>query len=180
VKAPNPGVASPGLTGAVAFTDISGFTEFTALRGDDEALRLLAVQERLVRERLPEGARLVKELGDGLLLWFPEADTALAATLDLQDDFRAEGTTSELPLWVRIGLHWGRQTRRGNDLIGHDVNIAARVVDVAGPTEVVVTEALLSRLPGSQERSRLEIDELGPVVMKGLPEPVRLFRVTRS
>ena len=45
------------LTGAVAFTDICGFTEFTAVRGDRDALRLLGTQERLVRGCLPSDAR---------------------------------------------------------------------------------------------------------------------------
>ena len=45
--------------GAVAFTDIVGFTEFCALRGDDEAVALLSLQERLVRGALPSGARIV-------------------------------------------------------------------------------------------------------------------------
>jgi|SRR5947207_1993550 len=163
------------LTGAVAFTDICGFTEFTAVRGDEDALRLLTAQEEVVRECLPEGARIVKEIGDGLLLWFPEARAALRSALDFQDGFRAQEARTELPLWVRIGMHWGSQTRRGSDLIGHDVNIAARVVDVAGPSEVVVTEALVAKL--GETAHEMEIDELGPVVMKGLPDPVRLFRV---
>jgi len=167
------------LTGAVAFTDICGFTEFTAVRGDDDALRLLAAQEAVVRARLPEGARVVKEIGDGLLLWYPEPVAALASALAFQDGFKAQETESELPLWVRIGIHWGTQTRRRDDLIGHDVNIAARVVDVAGPAEVVITEALLRRLHQSETPINFEIDELGPVVMKGLPEAVRLFRVTQ-
>ena len=55
-------------TGAVVFTDLVGFTEFTATAGDDEALRLLAVQEQIVGELLPTDARIVKELGDGLML----------------------------------------------------------------------------------------------------------------
>jgi adenylate cyclase len=169
--------SSQVLNGAVAFTDICGFTEFTALRGDEDALLLLAAQERLVRGRLEDGARLVKDLGDGLLLWFPDAESALRTALDLQDSFQAEEASSDLPLWVRIGIHWGTQRRRGNDLIGHDVNIAARVADVAGPTEVVVTEALLSQLPPSRGEPGLEVEELGPVVMKGLPDALRLFRV---
>lgn len=168
------------LTGAVAFTDICGFTEFTAVRGDQDALRLLGTQERLVRACLPPGARLVKELGDGLLLWFPDAPGALSTTLDLQDAFQAESAATELPLWVRIGLHWGAQTPRGNDLIGHDVNIASRVADVAGPTEVVVTEALLANVPDDELHDDVDVEELGPVVMKGLPEAVRLFRVSRT
>ena len=168
------------LTGAVAFTDICGFTEFTALQGDDDALRLLAAQEEVVRANLPEGARVVKELGDGLLLWYPEPQTALASTLAFQEGFRDRELDTDLPLWVRIGVHWGTQTRRGDDLIGHDVNIAARVVDVAGPSEVVVTEALLLQVQqGEAPLDGIDVEELGPVVMKGLPDAVRLFRVTR-
>ena len=163
------------LTGAVAFTDICGFTEFTAVRGDEDAVRLLTAQEEVVQSRLPDGARIVKEIGDGLLLWFPEPRAALLSALAFQDGFRAQEASTELPLWVRIGMHWGSQTRRGNDLIGHDVNIAARVVDVAGPSEIVVTEALLAKL--GEVALDVDIDELGPVVMKGLPDPVRLFRV---
>jgi adenylate cyclase len=167
------------LVGAVAFTDICGFTEFTAVRGDRDALRLLGTQERLVRGCLPDGARVVKELGDGLLLWFPNATSALTTTLRLQDQFESESAATELPLWVRIGVHWGTQTRRGDDLIGHDVNIASRVADVAGPTEVVVTDPLLEQIRPSNALDDFEIEELGPVVMKGLPDPIRLFRVAR-
>jgi adenylate cyclase len=168
------------LVGAVAFTDICGFTEFTAVRGDRDALRLLGTQERLVRSCLPDGARVVKELGDGLLLWFPNATSALITTLQLQDAFESESAASELPLWVRIGVHWGTQTKRGDDLIGHDVNIASRVADVAGPTEVVVTDPLLEQIRPSDALDDFEIEELGPVVMKGLPDPIRLFRVART
>jgi len=60
------------------------------------------------------------------------------------------------------------------------VNIASRVADVAGPTEVVVTDQLLSQIRPSNALDAFEIDELGPVVMKGLPDPVRLFRVART
>jgi len=97
------------LTGAVAFTDICGFTEFTAVRGDRDALLLLGTQERLVQNCLPDGARVVKELGDGLLLWFPDAAVALTTTLRLQEEFESESSVSELPLWVRIGVHGGRR-----------------------------------------------------------------------
>ncbi len=162
------------LVGAVAFTDICGFTEFTAVQGDEAALRLLATQELIVRDGLPSGSRLVKELGDGLLLWFEDPAAAVRTTLALQRRFEAESAVGDLPLWVRIGLHWGRQTVRGEDLIGHDVNVAARIADVAGPTEVVVSGPMVAQLGGRLDGVRF--DELGPVVMKGLPDPVPLFR----
>jgi adenylate cyclase len=162
------------VEGTVVFTDIVGFTEFTALRGDEEALALLSTQERLVRAALPEDARIVKELGDGLLLWFPDACEALRTVLALQEQFEAESSESMLPLWVRVGMHTGRQTRRGSDLMGHDVNVAARVVDVAGPGEVLLSDATLTQV--DDRLPEVAFEELGPVVMKGIPQPVRLYR----
>ena len=159
--------------GTVVFTDIVGFTEFTALRGDDEANALLSKQERLVRSVLPPKARIVKELGDGLLLWFEDACEALTTTLRLQQLYE-ETADSEMPLWVRAGVHSGRQTYRGDDLIGHDVNVASRVADVAGPAEVLISDATLQEI--GDKLPDVEFDELGPVVMKGLPEPMRLYR----
>ena len=161
--------------GTVVFTDIVGFTEYTALQGDEEALALLAKQTRLVEEALPSDARIVKELGDGLLLWFADACQALACALLLQQRFESESDDLQ-PLWVRIGMHTGHQRRRGNDLVGHDVNLAARVVDVAGPGEVLLSDATLARINGGLPD--VSFDELGPVVMKGIPEPVRLYRAT--
>ncbi len=166
---------SPSVTkGTVVFTDIVGFTEFTALRGDEEALTLLSTQERLVREALPPDARIVKELGDGLLLWFPDACTALDTSLRLQERFEQESNESTLPIWVRVGIHSGRQTRRGDDLVGHDVNVASRVVNVAGPGEVLLSDATRSEI--NDDLPGVCFEELGPVVMKGIPDPVRLYR----
>jgi adenylate cyclase len=164
--------------GTVVFTDIVGFTEYTALRGDEGALELLSAQDRLVQEELPTNARIVKELGDGLLLWFADACEALDTTFRLQQRFEAESAVSALPLWVRVGMHSGRQTCRGDDLVGHDVNLASRVVNLAGPGEVLLSEATLEEI--DDQLPEVSFEELGPVVMKGIPKPVRLFRALRN
>lgn len=161
-------------SGAVVFTDIVGFTEYTATNGDDHALALLELQSRVVQERLPAGARVVKELGDGLLLWLPDGPAAFAACVDIRDGL-AHAASEQLPLWVRMGMHWGCPTARGDDLVGNDVNVAARIVDVAGPGELLFS--LQARDAAGPSLAGLAIDELGPVVMKGIPDPVRLFRV---
>ena len=79
------------------------------------------------------------------------------------------------PLWVRMGVHWGRQTRRRDDLIGHDVNLAARIANEASPSELLLSEATLEAL--SEQSTAAHFEELGPVIMKGIPDPVRLYRV---
>ncbi len=175
-----PAVPAPAkvLEGAVLFTDIVGFTEYTALEGDGRALEMLALQERLVSELLPQGARVVKELGDGMLLWFPEPCAAIEHSLALQERFGEAAIERSMPLWVRMGLHWGRQAARRADIVGHDVNVASRIMDVAGPGELLLSEAMLERTEGGV--NGVEFEELGPVVMKGIPEPVRLYRATRA
>ena len=171
-------------TGFVVFTDLVGFTQLTAERGDEFALALLERQDQIVSGALVDGARVVKELGDGLLLWFPEGSAALDICLGLQASFCA-ASTEEAPLWVRMGMHWGRPRRRGDDLVGHDVNLAARIVDVAGPGEVLVSEHALGHLglldpcsggDSAGAQNGLGFEELGPVFVKGVADPVRLFR----
>jgi adenylate cyclase len=166
-----PSSAEP-VEGTIVFTDIVGFTEFTATRGDVEALQLLAIQERLTTATLPDDARVVKELGDGLLLWFPEPVSALHSAFALHHGFEAESASTGLPLWIRVGMHHGRALARGADLVGHDVNLASRIVDVAAPGEVLVSDTVR----GGVEPGAVCFSELGPVVMKGVPEPVRLWR----
>jgi adenylate cyclase len=160
--------------GTVVFTDIVGFTAFNAERGDEEALTLLAEQERVVRGVLPDDARLVKELGDGLMLWFPDAGVAIAACVRLQSQIEHGDTEHDFPLWLRMGVHWGRQNTRRDDLVGHDVNVAARIVEMAAPREVLVSEATWKEAGGAVDG--VAFGEIGPALMKGLPDPVWLYR----
>jgi class 3 adenylate cyclase len=169
-------VTTAAVEGAVVFTDIVGFTAFTAERGDDEALALLAEQEQVVKHVLPPEARLVKELGDGLMLWFPDAGSAIASSVQLQVFLQERQTDEMFPLWIRIGAHWGRQSTRGDDLVGHDVNVAARIVQMAAPREVLVSEATWVQAGRAVEG--VAFNEIGPAMMKGLPEAIWLLRAS--
>ncbi len=163
--------------GAIVFTDIVGFTELTDLHGDDAALALVDEQLSIVREALPTGARIVKELGDGLMLWFDDAAEAVLTALVLQRHFNA-ASVGEMPLWVRIGMHWGTPRRRGDDIIGRDVNLASRVSDLAGAGEVLVTDHLISAAGGETAFDDVLFDSLGSVFVKGVADPVPVSSVT--
>jgi adenylate cyclase len=116
----------------VAFTDLEDFTTYTEAEGDDAARRLLIGHHResgpIVRSR---GGRVLKRLGDGLMLTFPEPEAAVLACLELGE---------AAPLRLRAGIHGGNVLLTGDDVIGHVVNLAARVTESAAAGELVVTD----------------------------------------
>lgn len=165
--------------GAIVFTDIVGFTELTAIHGDDAAVKLLSLQDEVVEATLPPSARVVKEIGDGMLLWFDDMAAAIRTGLDLQQGYRA-ASVDGLPLWVRMGMHWGCPRRRGNDIVGHDVNLASRIAGLAGPGEILCTGDAVTAATADGELEGVAFDQLGPVFVKGIPDPVPVSRVTRA
>lgn len=167
---------SPTSAGAIVFTDIVGFTELTDQHGDDVAIELLELQDKVVQSSLPPDARIVKELGDGLLLWFADPRAAVETSLDLQRRFEAE-TSNGIPLWVRIGLHYGNPRRRGDDIIGRDVNLTSRIAALAGPGEVLCTGVAAAAAGPIDGVGFLP---LGPVFVRGIVEAIPLLRVMRN
>jgi class 3 adenylate cyclase len=92
--------------------------------------------------------------------------------LGLQRSFEHDDE-SVLPLWVRMGVHWGCPRSRGDDIIGRDVNLASRIVDLAAPGEVLLSEAaaeVIGDLKG------VDFEALGPVYVRGFSDPVPLVR----
>lgn len=172
--------AGTSSAGAIAFTDIVGFTELTELHGDDAALTLVDRRTSLTREVLPPASRIVKEIGDGLLLWFDDPIDALRTALTLHERLAIAAADDDVPLWVRIGVHWGAPKRRGDDLIGHDVNLASRVTGLAGPGEVLCTGAVVEAVGGHRAVPGVRIEFVGATYVKGLATPVPVHVVTRG
>jgi adenylate cyclase len=118
---------------AIVFTDLEGFTRFTAENGDDAAITLLDDHHKLVGPIVrSRGGRVVKRLGDGLMLLFPAGEAAVLAALELQE-------TSPDPLRLRAGVHLGDAVVTRDDVVGHVVNVTARVTECAKGGQVLVT-----------------------------------------
>ena len=164
---------SAGQTGrlAVAFTDLEGFTRFTEKNGDDIASHLVADHHRtvgpIVRSR---GGRLVKRIGDGLLLTFPEPEAAVLACLELV-------ATPPSPLRLRAGIHVGDVVMTRDDVVGHVVNVAARVAESAKGGEVIVTGDVRDAVDGLP---RVEFGRARKKGFKGLVEPIPVAKVAYS
>ncbi len=173
--------SSTTVSGTLVFTDLAGFTAFTSERGDDAALALVERFESIVTDLLPADARVVKQLGDGLFLFVPNAHEAVSAAWAFSERCANE-SSSDAPLWVRTGVHVGTAIARGTDLIGHDVNIASRITALAAPSEVLASDATrraveheLLDAPGACLDVLFET--VGPVFVKGIDDPIRLSRV---
>ena len=153
---------------SVAFSDLEGFTAFTSERGDAEASALLRdhyeVVDAVVRSR---GGTIVKTLGDGHMLSFREPSAAVMSCVDLV-------AASPAPLRLRAGGHLGSVVRTETDLFGHVVNVAARVTDLAGGGQTMVTVELrdaAGKLP------RIEYEEPHAAALPGLDERVAVCEI---
>jgi adenylate cyclase len=156
---------------AVMFTDLEGFTRYTARQGDDAASSLLVEHHRVVGPLIrSRGGRIVKRLGDGLLITYPGAEAALLAGLELVDAERS-------PLRLRAGLHLGDVLTVADDVIGHVVNVAARVTEMARGGEVLVTHEVREAVGGDFDR--VGFSRLRRKHVKGLDEPVGVCRAYR-
>ena len=72
-----------------------------------------------------------------------------------------------------MGMHWGNPRRRGDDIVGHDVNLAARIVELAGPGELLCSE---STIAAAGAIDGVLFEPLGPVFVRGIADPVPIVR----
>jgi class 3 adenylate cyclase len=144
---------------------VVGSTELLDRLGDDAAHRLRRRHFALLRQALRDhGGREVKSLGDGLMVVFPDLGVAVACALAMQ---RACGDPDDGAA-LRIGIAAGETLSEEGDYFGRPVIVARRLCDAAGGGEVLVSEPD-RRLPGAAGH---RLEPLGPLVLKGLREPV--------
>lgn len=119
----------------VMFTDLEGFTRYTTDHGDEAAATLVADHQRLVGPIVrSRGGRIVKRMGDGLMMSFPAPEAAVLAALELVDAVDDSG-----PLRLRAGIHIGEAVITHDDILGNAVNVAARITEEAGPGVVLAS-----------------------------------------
>jgi adenylate cyclase len=154
---------------AIAFADLAGYTRFVEEEGEEEALSYVERFIDAVADTLPDGARVVKTIGDEVMV--VGQDTA--AILDWAVGF-SRLYENERPA-PRIGINAGPVLYRDGDYFGREVNLASRVVARARGGEVLVTGQLLAEI---SDLGHLRVDSIGQVKLKGFNEPSSLCRVS--
>ena len=167
-------VRDPG-TRTVLFTDIVDSTVLTQEVGDEVAMELVKVHDKIVRNALAaSGGREVKHTGDGMMVVFVSAAAAIKCATQIQREickYREEHPES--PLKLRIGVAAGEPVEHANDLFGSTVQLAARLCSHAQPEQIVVSNVVAELCVGK----RVPLQDLGKVTLKGFDRPLRVHVV---
>jgi class 3 adenylate cyclase len=148
-----------------AFVDMCGFTRFSDIHGDEEAVVVLTRFRTLVREIASDhGVRVAKWLGDGAMFVSTEPTALIETILDLVG--RSNGLDLMLPL--RAGLGGGPVILfEGDDYIGGQVNLASRLCDAASPNEILASAHLMAAVPANAD-----VQQCGHRPVPGFAQPV--------
>jgi class 3 adenylate cyclase len=150
----------------VLFTDIVDSTGRAAAMGDQAWRVLLDTHDAIVRDEIRRwDGREVNTTGDGFLSAFESPTQAVRAAQAMVDAARAHGIA------IRAGIHTGECERRGEDLAGLTVHIAARVAALAASGEVLVSRTVRDLVSGSE----LRFVPRGEHELKGVPDTWQLF-----
>jgi adenylate cyclase len=154
---------------AICFVDLTGYTRLTEERGDrfaaDVAAQLASLVKDISRRR---GGSPIRWLGDGGMFHFRHPAHGVEAGLDMVE----QAPAIELPP-AHIGIHAGPVIFQDGDVYGRTVNIASRLASVAQAGQVIVSEEVAQLAEG------FSFQDIGPVTLKGVAAPMRLFRAER-
>jgi adenylate cyclase len=167
----------PRITKVLLVMDVVESVRIMEQDQDDFVRRWQQLVQHAEQQVLPRhGGRIVKSLGDGLMLEFATAQGSARASFALQHFSRQAnvGLRSEQQIHLRIGGHLASFVADQHDIYGTDVNLTARVCTLAGPGEMVVTADLRDSLTDALDAN---IEDLGDCHLKHVKEPIRAYRI---
>jgi adenylate cyclase len=160
----------------IVFTDLADFSSWALDAGDTQTLALLRdVGEAIEPEICSRHGEIVKRLGDGLMAVFEdpgEAIEAAHAAAGALESIQVDGHSPRL----RAGVHTGRPRRLGGDYFGVDVNVAARVAEAAGAGEVLISDAVHSKVEGDT----VQLKRRWRFSAKGAPKGLKVYAAEPS
>ena len=161
---------------SIVFAGLCGYAERVGTQTWEESQRMLRLHEALVDPVFRKfGGRRIKQIAGTFLVSFDSPTQAVLCAAALQD--RVGRFDERLPLEqrlrARVGIHLGEVRLLRGDVFGEAVNIASRIEAQCGPGEVLFGESVWL----SMNRAEVRAEDLGERSLKGVPEPVRVFRL---
>jgi class 3 adenylate cyclase len=167
---------SPDGMVTIMFTDVVGSTEMMERLGEERWLELMLTHSRLVRECVAaHGGEVVRSEGDGFMLTFASARSALHFAVALQRTFAHHNREQfEEPVLVRVGAHTGNIFHTGEDFLGRAIVLAARISGAASGGEILVSSALRDY---TRRAGDWRFGEPAKMSLKGLATVERVYRL---
>jgi len=151
----------------ILFTDLVGSTSRAEASGDARWKRLLDRHDEVNRTTVSRhGGEVIKTTGDGVLALLPSATAAIDAARTIRAELAGED------LQVRVGIHVGEVDRRGDDVSGLAVNVAARIMSEATAGQILVSDAMRSMVTSGG------FVTIGRRKLKGITGDWELYAVT--
>jgi adenylate cyclase len=159
---------------SVMFADVSGSTELYETVGDMAAFEAIARCIALMKSQAQaSGGRIVKTIGDEVMVVFPEAERAMQAAIDMQLAVAELPAIAGLSMSLRIGLHHGSVLPDDSgDVFGDTVNIAARLTELASPGQILTSKDTVDLLSA---RWRQMARQLYSIHVRGKRQPTELY-----
>lgn len=176
VERPDLARVTPDGRVVILFSDIEESTALNERIGDRAWVKLISSHDKLVSDLVQRrSGHVVKSQGDGFMIAFSRAEHAVRCGLDLQRALRRDANRKRHEqIRVRIGIHMGRSVRRGDDLFGRNVAMAARVAAQAVGGQILVSQPVRDALSDSDG---IRFDDGRNVELKGFSGTYRLFAV---
>ncbi len=166
--------ALEGLPVTLLFTDLVDSTVLLQRVGDEKGQRIFEAHHEVLKQVVEaHGGHEVKWLGDGLMVAFRSAASAVRCAIAMQRAAH-EGAAAGEPVAIRVGLNVGEALRDETDYFGTPVVIARRLCDRAQPGQILCSHLVAGLLAG---RRALRFHDLGPISLKGVAHPVRVSEV---
>src|SRR3984957_5912795 len=161
---------------AILVSDVVGYSRLAGADEDRTLARLRGLRGDLIDPAIAaHRGRVVKRTGDGSIIEFRSVVEAVRCGIEIQNGLieRNAGVPEERRIEFRIGIHLGDVVEEGDgDLMGDGVNIAARVEGVAKPGGICLSEDAYRHV---KSRLDLQVSDLGPIQLKNIAEPVRVY-----
>jgi adenylate cyclase len=166
---------------AILFADLRGSTALYLKLGNSDAATVVTHSLAMLGQIIARaGGRVIKTLGDGLMAVFDDAERAVDSAANLHDSLEriaplGDGMPAKAPaIKLKVAIAWGEMVEVDGDCFGDAVNVAARLLDLAGDNETLTTAQLLRELPTDQHERFRSIDKLH---LRGRKEPVPVLRM---
>ena len=179
VEQPDLARITPDGRVVVMFSDIEESTSLNEKIGDRAWVKLIGAHDKLVHQLVQQrSGHVVKSQGDGFMIAFSRAEQAVRCGIDLQQALHRDATRKRHEeIRVRMGIHMGRSVRRGEDLFGRNVAMAARVAAQAVGGQILVSQPVRDAVRKCRDTEDIHFDEGHDVELKGFSGTYRLFAV---